>query len=433
MADRDSPTGGPDNLLSGFRRNKRDPTTHRTRQANSKTLLLLGNTENLSVPPRGFTLVELLVVIAIIGVLVALLLPAIQAAREAARRASCTNNLKQFGIALSNYHDTLKTFPPGFLTGKPVSLDNVYANAHILLLPFFEEQSLSQLYDHKKGWGYQSRSVVATVIPVYMCPSCSGDNPMSDKLLTLLLQYYPSMSKGGPANYNPCGTTTYAMCKGVTDAWCPNVNGGFPAPPFVPNMERGMFDVNWGVNARKITDGLSNTIAGGEATFGASWLISDATGKVPANAISYTSSGQIVDLRTNPAAIDPQGQQRTAWQAWGIGLPSFYPLNTAVGFVWGCGMACTLEPMNKNPITQSWAETSFLGSCNKSGPSAPGTRTGETKGGGHVTSNFRSDHSGGCNFVFADGSVHFISDSIGMLPYQQLSTIAGGDIAQIPD
>jgi prepilin-type N-terminal cleavage/methylation domain-containing protein/prepilin-type processing-associated H-X9-DG protein len=387
--------------------------------------------------PRAFTLVELLVVIAIIGVLVALLLPAIQAAREAARRASCTNNLKQFGIALHNYHDTVKTFPPGACTGVPVSLDNVHANAHILLLPYFEEAGLSGLIDHRKGWGYQSRPVVATVIPIYVCPSYGGDNPMSDKLLTLLLQYYPSP----PANYDQCGTTTYAFCKGVTDAWCPNVNAGVPGPPYVPITERGMFDINWGVNARKVTDGLSNTIAAGEATYGAAWPVSDATGRNPLNAVTYPApTYELRDLRTNPAAADSQTKQpRISWQAWAIGLPSFNPLNGgAIGFMWGCTMACTLEPINKNPVTQSYADTMGLGSCKKSGDSAPGTRTGAagvtpTNGGAHVTSNFRSDHTSGCNFLFADGSVHFLNENINMLVYQQLSTMMGTDVVQIPE
>jgi prepilin-type processing-associated H-X9-DG protein len=184
---------------------------------------------------------------------------------------------------------------------------------------------------------------------------------------------------------------------------------------------------------------VSNTIAVGEAAYGPKWIISDATGTDPAGAISYPASNnyQIVDLRTHALETDAQRQQRTAWQAWGIGLPSFDPLNTNARFVWGCGMACTLEPMNKNPVTQSFAVVAYLGSCDKSGPSAPGTKGGPsftpTHGGGHTTSNFRSDHTGGCNFLFADGSVHFLNESISMLTYQQLSTTAAGDVAQIPD
>jgi len=90
---------------------------------------------------RGFTLVELLVVIAIIGVLVALLLPAIQAAREAARRSSCTNNMKQFGVALHNYHDSLKTFPPGGVNTIS-NVGKILMSPHAMLLPFFEEEGL---------------------------------------------------------------------------------------------------------------------------------------------------------------------------------------------------------------------------------------------------------------------------------------------------
>src|SRR5437660_9676642 len=98
---------------------------------------------------RGFTLVELLVVIAIIGVLVALLRPAVQQAREAARRMQCTNNLKQIGIALHNHHDVKLTFPPGALNtghnGTPV-----YTTWTIEILPFMEQQALYQQYDQSQ-------------------------------------------------------------------------------------------------------------------------------------------------------------------------------------------------------------------------------------------------------------------------------------------
>src|SRR5262245_46217673 len=107
----------------------------------------------------GFTLVELLVVIAIIGVLVALLLPAVQAAREAARRTQCGNHLKQFGIALHMYHDTNKWFPPGSVwsnsggtAGVPNgTMLNDRGTIFIRLLPFIEQQPLYNLFDFNTG------------------------------------------------------------------------------------------------------------------------------------------------------------------------------------------------------------------------------------------------------------------------------------------
>jgi prepilin-type processing-associated H-X9-DG protein len=96
-------------------------------------------------------------------------------------------------------------------------------------------------------------------------------------------------------------------------------------------------------------------------------------------------------------------------------------------------MACTLEPMNKSPVTLAYADDGKLIDCRKSQPSAPGTKAGEqTTGGFHITPNYRSDHSGGCHFLFADGSVHFLQETIDMLLYQQLSTHAGNEIASIP-
>lgn len=125
---------------------------------------------------RGFTLIELLVVIAIIAVLVALLLPAVQQAREAARRSSCKNNLKQMGLALHNYHDTHNRLPPAW-----VDWDGVWASplraahANVAILPFLEENNVAELYDYNERWDHANNQDLATQMPnVYQCPSTPG-------------------------------------------------------------------------------------------------------------------------------------------------------------------------------------------------------------------------------------------------------------------
>lgn len=124
----------------------------------------------------GFTLVELLVVIAIIGVLVALLLPAIQAARESARRSQCANNLHQIGVGMINFHDSKKHFPPG--QWKPAGVPTSGALAwSAWFLPYIEEQNLHDLMDFKKdmrvppNWQADLSGPVNTLIPTYLCPS----------------------------------------------------------------------------------------------------------------------------------------------------------------------------------------------------------------------------------------------------------------------
>src|SRR5690606_18181536 len=123
-------------------------------------------------PYQGFTLVELLVVIAIIGILVALLLPAVQAAREAARRMSCGNNLKQLGLALQNYHDTYKVFPPAhipFNTAYPTtprnetSADNYGPSWMVLILPFMEQQPLHSKIDWSQSMSHANNAPVRSV------------------------------------------------------------------------------------------------------------------------------------------------------------------------------------------------------------------------------------------------------------------------------
>ena len=130
----------------------------------------------LSVRPRAFTLVELLVVIAIIGVLVALLLPAVQAAREAARRMKCQNNLKQLSLAVQNYHDSFEVLPPGCTKSNETSW-------HVHVLPFMEQRALYEKFNFTAG-SYTSNSYVGRgansliKVPSFLCPSSPAEKMM---------------------------------------------------------------------------------------------------------------------------------------------------------------------------------------------------------------------------------------------------------------
>lgn len=197
----------------------------------------------------GFTLVELLVVIAIIGVLVALLLPAVQSAREAARRTQCKNHFKQIGIALHNYHDTHKILPPAmqFWNGDDArTSDNLRANWLTLILPFIEQQPLYDSFDFAQTISHSNnRDERGTKVSFYLCP-VDGFNTKKFK-----------GSTGGEGDNWQRGNYA-ANCH----AQFSNENG------FADDKRRGVMGVNISLRFAEITDGLSNAMMAGEVRSG---------------------------------------------------------------------------------------------------------------------------------------------------------------------
>ena len=351
----------------------------------------------------GFTLVELLVVIAIIGVLIALLLPAVQQARESGRRIQCTNNLKQMGVALHSYMGSVGCFPPVFIYDiSPAAIaanrNDWYTHGLWMLLPYLEQQQLMQLYKPGIIWYQNPPAAAASVIPSFVCPSGSKQNPITSG--DPPAAFFATLGLNIGSTF---GLIDYVFCKGVTDAWCLR-------PMSSPPRERGMFNVNSATKTADIRDGLSNTIAMGEGAQGPLWKLTpnpwtpaEMTGQFPAQLPSTSSYGEMF-----------------ATNAWAAGQPNI-PTLTSQGFYVSSIGGCTRDPLNRQFVTHTMVDennsTHFtqLGQCFSS-----------INGGTDRTSGFRSDHSGGGNFLFADSSVHFIQDSIEFrLPTAATSTITG--------
>jgi prepilin-type N-terminal cleavage/methylation domain-containing protein/prepilin-type processing-associated H-X9-DG protein len=329
---------------------------------------------------HGFTLIELLVVIAIIGILIALLLPAVQAAREAARRSACTNNLKQIGLALANYESTNKKFPQvrnsdGAESNYCSPCKQLSSNARlqgtsgmVLLLPFMEESTLFSMAKIESGglwyWGTDATlwqawqdapriQVVETRPPVLGCPSDQSEpyfNEQDSKT------YWDLTDPNNSSRIVRPAVSSYSLSNGTL--------GPVDSGTQVKCGNTGMFVQCIPRLRKNLVDGTSKTFAVGEV-LGA----------------DTTHSGNV----------------------W------------TVGERLGSNMRTTVNPINTPVPTTPLA------------PGYPYTYLANTVAGLTIyrTAAFGSNHTGGANFVFADGHVVFVTENVDMGTYQAASTIAG--------
>jgi prepilin-type N-terminal cleavage/methylation domain-containing protein len=319
----------------------------------------------------GFTLVELLVVIAIIGVLVALLLPAIQAAREAARRSQCQNNLKQLSMAMLNYEGSQKVFPPSVLP----SIGGWSAQARVL--PFLEETNLYHGIDFSLSYSAQvtdaGKAVKLQKIKVLTCPTEQNDKP---KLA----------ASGEVDNWY----INYAVNVGVWLVWNPATQTGGDGA-FFPNSR---------LTSGRFTDGLSNTICLAEVKAFTPGL---QTPKL-ATAAMPTSPGDVCGLGGTQKAE----YTHTEWTD---------------GKLKESGFTATFTPNTNVPCTISGApaDIDWVNANETANATDPPVYAAVTS---------RSFHSGVVNSAFMDGSVHGISDGVDLAVWQALATRAGGEPAQ---
>ena len=319
---------------------------------------------------RGFTLIELLVVIAIIAILIALLLPAVQQAREAARRTQCKNNLKQMGLALHSYHDTFNSFPPaGTYSGASGGSFSVQAR----MLPYIDRANLQSLIDFNFGYAVAPNTTVlpggvsSVRIPIYLCPSETQDKGRPDGAI----KQYP---------------LSYAANYGDWFIWNPTTG----------RIGTGVFGPNASTGIRDITDGNSNTIAFSEVK-------------------AYTYYLRDVGPMTNPPMPSSTGLTGLGGTLKNSGHTEWID-----GRIHQSGFTTTFAPNTRCPHNDAGTirDIDFINV--REGNSA----TDPT----YAAITARSHHVGIVNSLLMDGAVRSISENIDINAWRALGSRSGNEV-----
>jgi prepilin-type N-terminal cleavage/methylation domain-containing protein/prepilin-type processing-associated H-X9-DG protein len=352
-------------------------------------------------PDHGFTLIELLVVIAIIAVLIALLLPAVQSAREAARRIQCTNNLKQVGIALHNYEGINGAFPPGFITGlwpfDPTVPAAFYRwGALAFLTPVMEQSNVFNALNFSyplyvrtttfpgTGISAPNTTVVGTIVNMFLCPS-----DRMQKITTTDGFFGGPDRDFAPSNYHFCASD--------------GTNGGDLTAP------DGSFMNNVPTRIAAVTDGLSNTAFTSESMLGSGGADvvpnTPGTGLSPnllfLNAAWQGTATASISATACPAATSLSSERMGSWVdgTYGYGLYDHHYTPNSTSF--DCSITVIDVGGVNSALSQGWKAA-------------------------------RSWHPGGVNVLFGDGSVHFAKNSIDSATWAAAATRAGGEVNAFP-
>jgi prepilin-type N-terminal cleavage/methylation domain-containing protein/prepilin-type processing-associated H-X9-DG protein len=338
----------------------------------------------------GFTLIELLVVIAIIAVLIALLLPAVQSAREAARRIQCVNNLKQLGLAMHNYESTNNVLPPQMsllFNNKGAVAWKSSWGVSSRIIPFIEGSALYNTINYTNKVSDPSNATsISQSVSAFICPSEINPQPAST-----------TSASGVTTTY---GISNYGWCEGDWYTF-----GG--AAAVAPN--RGAFGPNASRRFASFTDGLSQTLLGAE---------------VKAYTPAYHNCGPPPPPGPATPAIIPDVPTVLASVAASTGCKVVSGPSSSLGgghTHWANGnsiydgMTTALPPNTRSPAG------AFLDADMSSQDEDDGGPT-------YASITSRSYHPGGVNALFGDGSVHFIKNSIDWTTYRALGSIAGGEV-----